>query len=122
MRSSRRRRLARGRSRGPANAAHVATFLAKGEALRQKGVLAAFSSDAAAIQKELADAMHAVKAERVAAEAAGRHGAYCPHGAAILSMEEMRAALLAVPPARRVRTPVKDAVRAALARKYPCGV
>jgi hypothetical protein len=35
-------------------------------------------------------------------------------------MEEMMGAMTAVPPVRRTHIQVRDALRAALARKYPC--
>jgi hypothetical protein len=103
-----------------ANAMDVATFLAKGEVLRQKGLLAPFASEYDEVQAEIRTSYASLKQERLAARAAGRRPAYCPPGPASLSMEEMLGAMNAVPPARRARTQVRDALRAAFARKYPC--
>jgi hypothetical protein len=102
------------------NAMDVATYLAKVGALRQRGVTAMFSSEASEVQAEIRTSGAALKQERLAAQRAGRRPAYCPPGPASLSMEEIFAAMNAVPPARRARTPVRDALRAAFARKYPC--
>jgi len=103
-----------------ANAMDVATYLAKADALRQRGMTAMFSSEARELQAEIRTSGAALKQERLAAQRAGRRPAYCPPGPASLSVEEIFAAMNAVPPARRARTPVKDALRAAFARKYPC--
>jgi hypothetical protein len=104
----------------PAAAMDVATFLAKAEALQRQGMLAALSSDAPLVQAEITGSIHALRTERLAAQAAGRRGAYCPNGKAGLDAEEIGAAMRAVPADRRPRTQVRDALRAALARKYPC--
>ncbi|HEY0414564.1 MAG TPA: hypothetical protein VGD66_15630 [Allosphingosinicella sp.] len=105
----------------PAAAMDVAAYLAKAEILRQQGMMAMFSGEYKQLQAEtLADA-RALKQERLAAQRAGRRPAYCPADKASLVPEEIFAAMNAVPPARRAQTPVKDALRAAFARKYPCG-
>jgi hypothetical protein len=80
-----------------------------------------FSSDYEAVTTELHQANHALKEERLAAQAAGRRPAYCPVTAAGLDQAELLAALNAVPPARRPHVEVKDALRAAYTKKYPCG-
>ena len=103
-----------------ANAMDVATYLAKADALRQRGMTAMFSSEARELQQEIRSGGAALKQERLAAQHAGRRPAHRPPGPASLSMEEIFAAMNAVPPARRARTPVRDALRAAFARKYPC--
>ena len=103
-----------------ANAMDVATYLAKADSLRQRGMTAMFSSEARELQAEIRTSGAALKQERLAAQRAGRRPAYCPPGPASLSIEEIFAAMNAVPPARRARTQVRDALRAAFARKYPC--
>jgi hypothetical protein len=103
-----------------ANAMDVATYLAKADALRQRGMTAMFSSEARELQTEIRSSGAALKQERLAAQRSGRRPAYCPPGPSSLSVEEIFAAMNAVPPARRARTPVRDALRAAFARKYPC--
>jgi hypothetical protein len=37
-----------------------------------------------------------------------------------MTAQEVIAAMTAIPPARRARTQVRDALRAAFARRYPC--
>jgi hypothetical protein len=103
-----------------ANAMNVATYLAKADALRQRGMTAMFSSEARELQAEIRSSGAALKQERLAAQRSGHRPAYCPPGPASLSVEEIFAAMNAVPPARRAHTSVRDALRAAFARKYPC--
>lgn len=104
----------------PAGATDVATFLGKVEAVKSKGVAAMFSSDLKRLMSEIGTSMKSLKEERLAALAARRRPAYCPDGKAELSRQELFAAMEAVPPAARPKVQVKDALRAGLARKYPC--
>ena len=104
-----------------ANAMDVGTFLAKAAILQNRGVLAVFASEYDELQAEVRTSFASLKQERLAARAAGRRPAYCPPGPAALSTPELIAAMTAVPEARRARTQVRDALRAAFARKYPCG-
>lgn len=104
----------------PAYATDVATFLAKVEAVKGKGVMAMFSSDLKQLMGEIGGSMTALKEERLAAVAAGRRPSYCPAGKAELSRKELFAAMEAVPPRARSKVQVKEALRAGLARKYPC--
>jgi len=103
-----------------ANAMDVGTFLAKAAILQDRGVLAMFASEYDELQTEVRTSFASLKQERLAARAAGRRPAYCPPGPASLSTPELMAAMTAVPPARRSRVQVRDALRAAFARKYPC--
>jgi len=103
-----------------ANAMDVATFLAKGAVLQERGVMAMFASEYEEIQAEIRTSYASLKQERLAARNAGRRPAYCPPGPASLTMQEMLGAMTAVPPARRSHVQVRDALRAAFARKYPC--
>lgn len=103
-----------------AQAMDVATFLTRAEAAQRKGPAAIFSGEARSLMGEVQAAGKALKAERLADEAAGRRPAYCPTGKGGLSQSELLAALRAVPPERRAQTEVKDALRAAYARKHPC--
>jgi hypothetical protein len=105
---------------GPAAAMDVATYLGKVEAVRAKGIRAMFSTEAQALQDEIVTGGAALRRERLAAVKAGRRPAYCPGEHATLTQQEIFGALNAVPPARRARTEVKDALRSAFARKYPC--
>jgi hypothetical protein len=103
-----------------ANAMDVGTFLAKAAILQDRGLLAMFASEYGELQAEIGTSFASLKQERLAARGAGRRPAYCPPGPATLSMPELIAAMTAVPEARRARIQVRDALRAALARKYPC--
>jgi hypothetical protein len=104
-----------------ANAMDVGTFLAKAAILQDRGVLAMFASEYGELRDEIRSSFAALKQERLAAQAAGRRPVYCPPGSPRLTTEEIMAAMLAVPPARRTHVQVRGAVRAAFARKYPCG-
>ena len=105
---------------GSAQAMDVATFLAKGAVLQQRGPLAMLSGEYREIQEASQAAIHALRQERLAAVAAGRRPAYCPPEHAALAPQEIMAAMQAVPPGQRPRTDIKVALRAAFARKYPC--
>jgi hypothetical protein len=101
-------------------AMNVAAFLQKADALQKKGMMALFSSDYRLLKGEVVNASNALRVERLAAERAGRHGAYCPPANSGLNSDEILAYFRAIPPAQRQGTDVKDAVRGLLARKYPC--
>jgi hypothetical protein len=103
-----------------AAAMDVTTWLAKADALKAKGAGALLSKDYKLLQSEIKSNAAALKAEREAAQAAGRKPAYCSAGKIGLDRDEVMAILRAVPEAQRARTQVKDALRAGLARKYPC--
>jgi hypothetical protein len=105
---------------GAAEAMDVATFLAKADAVKKKGMLALVSSDYKALTREIEAHSQTLRAERLAAERAGRRPAYCPPARSKLGSEELLAAFRSIPAAQRPRTDVKDALRAFLARKYPC--
>lgn len=104
-----------------AEAMNVAEFLQKADALQAKGMMALFSSDYKLLKAEITGATDALRKERLAAKAAGRPQAYCPPPANVsLTSNEILAAFRTIPAARRPRVEVKDAMRALLARKYPC--
>ncbi|MBV8686306.1 MAG: hypothetical protein JOZ90_09750 [Alphaproteobacteria bacterium] len=104
-----------------AEAMPVSVFLQKADALQAKGMMALFSSDYKALKAEVQRATDALRKERIAAKAAGRPQAYCPPaGKASLNSSELLASFRAIPPAQRERAQVKDALRALLAKKYPC--
>jgi hypothetical protein len=104
-----------------AEAMPVSTFLQKADALQAKGMLALFASDYKLLKTEVTNASGQLRAERLAARAAGRRPAYCPpQDQGSLDSNELLAAFRTIPPAVAARTEVKDALRALLARKYPC--
>ncbi|TFI59180.1 hypothetical protein E2493_06560 [Sphingomonas parva] len=104
-----------------ADAMNVATFLEKGEPLMKKGAFALFSSDFKLLKREIEQASAQLRTERLAAEKAGRKPSYCPPAKSGLSPEEIMAGMRAVPVTQRQRADVKDGLRIALVRKFPCG-
>lgn len=106
---------------GAAQAMKVDQFLQKADALQQKGMMALFSSDYKLLKGEVEAGAAALRQERLAAKAAGRPQAYCPGDSAPgLNSNEILKAFRTIPSAQRSRVEVKDALRALLARKYPC--
>ena len=105
---------------GAAQAMDVATFLAKADALQKKGMLALMSSDYKLLKAEIVNQSQVLRNERLAAERAHRKPAYCPPAKSGLNSSEILASFRTIPAAQRPRTQVKDALRALLARKYPC--
>lgn len=105
---------------GAAQAMDVATFLVKADALEKKGMLALMSSDYKLLMGELRTQGEALRAERLAASKAGRKPAYCPPAKQSLNAKEVLTAFRTIPVAQRSRIQVKDALRALMARKYPC--
>ncbi|HYE51103.1 MAG TPA: hypothetical protein VEB20_16015 [Azospirillaceae bacterium] len=104
-----------------AAAMDVATMLGKVEAVRGSGPFAMFSSDMRLLSGEVKVAGQALKEERLAAVAAGRTPAYCPpESGGSITQDDVLESLQAVPPEERSRTELKDALRARLARKFPC--
>ena len=103
------------------NAMPVSQFLAKADALEKKGAMAMFSSDIGVLKKEITDSAAQLKAERQAAQRAGRKPAYCPREGAkgSLDSKEILTHFRAIPPAKRGMQ-VKDGLRSLFARKYPC--
>ncbi|HEX5182654.1 MAG TPA: hypothetical protein VFW19_05810 [Allosphingosinicella sp.] len=104
-----------------AQAMDVATFLAKVDALQKKGMLALLSSDYRDVKTESEAAIREIAAEGRAAKAARKPPLACPPGGkAQTDSNEVIAYFRAMPPDRRARTQVKDALLALLVRKYPC--
>lgn len=104
-----------------AEAMPVSTFLAKAEALQKKGPLAIMSSDLKLLTGQVKGDFGELRAERLAAKAAGRRTAFCPPEAgAKLTDKDILAAMQAVPPAQRASTSTKDALRGFMASRYPC--
>ena len=99
----------------------VAVFLQKAEALEKKGALALFSSDLGRLKTEMKQAGEVLKAERLAAQRAGRRAAFCPpEGGAGLNSNELLAHFRSIPAAQRQRMHVRDGLRSLLIRKFPC--
>lgn len=100
----------------------VAVFLQKADALRAMGVRAMASRDLPLLKTEVTTAAASLRAEREAAQRAGRRAAFCPppQGRAGINSEELVAYFRGLPPAQRQRTQVRDAMRGFMIRRYPC--
>lgn len=98
----------------------VATFLGHAEALERLGARAMFSGRARTVMEELKASNAALRAERLAAQAAGRRPAYCPDPKNRATPQEIVAALRNIPAAQRSRIELKDALRTFYNRRYPC--
>ena len=105
----------------PVQAMSVAEFLQRSEALKAKGAFALFSSELGVLKKEVTQAAEQLRAERLAAQRAGRKAPYCPTTkTAQMDSERLLGVMRAVPPGDRARLPVKDALRKHFARTQPC--
>lgn len=99
----------------------VATFMGKAEALKKKGPLALLSSDMKLLTNQIQSDGAALRAERLAAESAGKSKPFCPPAEGVkLSDKEVMQAMQAVPTAERSRTTTRSAMRAYMARRFPC--
>lgn len=104
-----------------ANAAmDVATFLAKADALKAKGVRALFSSDLKVIKSEIATASAQLQAEKAARDKAGLPPRSCPPKGAKMGAEDFMAQMRAIPAAQQRTMPLKDGILWVAQRKYPC--
>lgn len=96
-------------------------FLNKATSLEKKGPLALLSGDLKVLKKEMQNSGKELRAERLAAAAAGKKPAFCPpeNGASVNS-SELLSHFRSIPQAQRDRMRTKDAFRSFMARKYPC--
>jgi hypothetical protein len=105
----------------PASAMPVSTFLTKVDQLAKEGAMATATSDAALLKKELQDDAAALRSERLAATQIGKTPPYCPGGdVAQPTLQEIVSGLKSVPEAKSGTTEVKDALRAFMAKRFPC--
>lgn len=99
----------------------ASTFLSKAEALKKKGALALLSSDLRLLRKEMNASFAVLRAERLAAEKAGKKPAYCPPAKSEgVEPEEIIGHFRSIPEAQRPRVTAKDGFRSFLAKKFPC--
>jgi hypothetical protein len=101
-------------------AMNVAVFLEKADRLEKKGMAAMFSGDLRILKREIETASGQLRAERIAAQRAGRRAAFCPPPKVGLKSGEILGYFRAIPAAQRPGTEVKNALRGLLARKFPC--
>lgn len=104
-----------------ATAMPVSTFIAKANALKKKGPLAMLSGDLKLLVRQVKADARALRAERRAAEASGQKAFCPPKGGVELGQKEVLEAMHEVPAAERERTDTKDALRAYLMKRHPCG-
>lgn len=103
----------------PACAMDVATFIAKGEALKARGVLAMFSSDLKVVRAEAREASRLYQADKEARAKAGLPPISCPPEGAKLGAMEFFDELKKMPVAER-GMPMKDGMAWVSRRKFPC--
>jgi hypothetical protein len=83
--------------------------------------MAIFSSDMGRLKKEIQNSAKELRAERLAAKAAGRKPAFCPpEKGAALNASEILSHFRSIPPAQRDRMRTREAMRSLMARKFPC--
>lgn len=96
-------------------------FLQRADRLLAKGPLALVDGDYKRLQREGTAAGESIKADRIAAEKAGRPILYCsPKPRAQLGNMEFVSALRQIPQAQREKLSLKAAMLIVLQRKYPC--
>ena len=108
----------------PALAAPAGTaqnFLDRANRLKAKGPLALFDGDYRRLKSEAVAAGNSIRADRIAAERAGRPILYCsPKPRAQLGDYEFLDRLAAIPAAERQTLSLKAAMLRVLQKKYPC--
>lgn len=96
-------------------------FLNKAAALEKKGPLALLSSDLGRLKAEMQNSGKELRAERLAAKAAGKKPTFCPpEDGASVNSNELLSHFRSIPQAQRDRMRTKDAFRSFMTRKYPC--
>ncbi len=97
----------------------VATFLAKAEALKAKGMMAMFSSDVSLLKAEVTSSAQAYR-RQLKAEAANGKPSACPPERATINSEDLLAHMQGYPAAARPRIRVSDAVGDLFRKRFPC--
>ena len=97
-------------------------FYQRAMKLKKKGALAVFSGgEIKKLVHEIKVAGETVKRTRLAAEAAGKRGRYCPpESKKRLETEEYLRGLGAIPQAERARIDLIEATTRILEKKFPC--
>lgn len=96
-------------------------FLQRADRLIAKGPLALVDGDYKRLEREGTAAGESIRADRIAAEKAGRPILYCsPKPRAQLGNMEFVGALRQIPQAQREKLSLKAAMLIVLQRKYPC--
>lgn len=96
-------------------------FLDRANRLRSKGPAAFTDGDFRRLQAEAMAAGESIRADRIAAEQAGRPKPYCsPQPKAALGQMELVRGIAAIPPAERATLTLKQAMLIVVQKKYPC--
>ena len=96
-------------------------FLDRANRLKAKGPLAVFDADYRRLKREAYAAGDSIRADRIAAEKAGKPVLYCsPKARAELGSMEFVDGLEAIPANERAKMSLKQAMLRILQKKYPC--
>jgi hypothetical protein len=98
----------------------VATFLAKADALKAKGMMAMMSPDLAKIKAEMNKVGAGYRAQLQADKVAGRKPHSCPPPKSAMNSEELIGHFRAIPVAQRPQISTKTAFYSLMKKKYPC--
>lgn len=100
----------------------IATFLAKADALKAKGMLAVMSSDIGLLKKEVQTAGKSYRARIDGDKATGRvpHSCPPPKGAVKMDSEELIGHFRNIPQPQRATTNVTAGFYSLMKKKYPC--
>ncbi len=98
---------------------NVATFLAKADALKAKGMMALFSSDIKVLQSEGQAAGMAYKA-RLDGERKAGHPSSCPPQGTKIGSDQVLAHLRSYPAEARPQTSMRAAMADFFIKNYPC--
>lgn len=103
----------------PPGSMSVATFLAKVDALKAKGVMAAFSSDVGLLKAEVTGSSDAFRRQLKVEAASGKPSA-CPPERTSLGSDVLIAHMQSYPVAARSHIRVSEAVSDFLRKRFPC--
>jgi hypothetical protein len=98
----------------------VATFLAKADALKAKGMMAMMSSDIGLLKDEMKVATTAYRAQLVGDKAAKRPAHSCPPEKAQMNSDELMTYFRTIPATQQPRTSVKAGFFGMMKKKFPC--
>jgi hypothetical protein len=98
----------------------VATFLAKADGLKAKGMLAMVSPDMGIIRAEMKTVTTDYRTQLHADRAAGRKPQSCPPPQSKMDSEELMGYFRAIPAPQRPKLSVKTAFYGLMKKKYPC--
>jgi hypothetical protein len=98
-------------------------FYQRAMKLKRKGALAVFSAgEINRLVKEVKFAGETVRRTRLAAEASGKHGRYCPpESKKPMDTDEYLKGLGQIPAAERTKIDLIEATTRILEKKFPCG-